>query len=199
MIDEATTPLIISGSNGKTNPSVAAYQLAQQVATQLKKNDHYIIEPISNRVHLTESGMELAFRDRSELLSCGVSRPWRTYVEQALRASLLMERDVDYVVVENEVRIVDQYTGRIFKDRSWRDGLHQAVEVKENAAVSPEKKSLARISRQRYFQRYRVLSGMTGTADGNATEFRHFLQTARGQNPKRIAPLGESNSLRSFA
>ncbi len=97
-------------------------------------------------------------------------RPWRSYVESALRAKHLMIRDANYVVREGSVEIVDEYTGRIFSDRNWRDGLHQAVEAKEGVAITEEKRTLARISRQRYFQRYDLLCGMTGTVKGHQRE-----------------------------
>jgi len=98
-------------------------------------------------------------------------RPWQQYVESALRARYMMNRDINYVVRDEKVEIVDEYTGRIFSDRSWREGLHQAVEAKENVPITEERRTIARISRQRYFQRYELLCGMTGTADGHQREF----------------------------
>jgi preprotein translocase subunit SecA len=106
-------------------------------------------------------------RPPSQLL---LRRPWRGYVESALRAEHIMKRDVHYVVREGKVLIVDEYTGRIFSEREWRDGLHQAVEAKEGVSITEEKRTLARISRQRYFQRYKMLCGMTGTASGHQRE-----------------------------
>jgi preprotein translocase subunit SecA len=99
-----------------------------------------------------------------------LARPWKNYVESALRAHHLMMRDVHYVVRDGKVEIVDESTGRIFSDRNWRDGLHQAVEAKEGVPITDEKRTLARISRQRYFQRYETVCGMTGTASGHEQE-----------------------------
>ncbi|HEY6564851.1 MAG TPA: preprotein translocase subunit SecA, partial [Pirellulaceae bacterium] len=113
-------------------------------------------------------------------------RPWQTYVENALRAEHFMRRDADYIVRDNKVLLVDQYTGRIFTDRSWQDGLHQAVEWKEGVPLTAEKHALARISRQRFYGRYRNLCGMTGTATGHEAEFRDFYRLPVVVIPERI-------------
>ena len=103
-----------------------------------------------------------------------LQRPWQQYVEQALRAEFQFRRDIHYVVEEGEVRIVDQSTGRIFTERTWQDGLHQAVEAKEGVRINAEKQPIARITKQRFFRLYHGLCGMTGTAVGSEREFKEF-------------------------
>jgi preprotein translocase subunit SecA len=131
----------------------------------------FILDPVAGEVQLTERGYAAAERVWNELGRPPIQRPWPLYIENALRAGLLLCRDVDYLVAGNRVQIVDECTGRIHADRSWQDGLHQAVEIKEGLAVTAEKHSLARISRQRFFRLYPSLCGMTGTASGGEREF----------------------------
>ena len=98
-----------------------------------------------------------------------IARPWSLYIEHALYAKHGLRRDVDYVARHDRVQIVDPYTGRIFEERTWRNGLHQAVEAKEGVTITEERRSLARISRQRFYQMYDHLCGMTGTARRSRT------------------------------
>ena len=100
-----------------------------------------------------------------------LARPWRLYVVNAIRAQHVYQRDVDYVVLEGTVQIVDQNTGRIFSDRTWQDGLHQAVEAKENVPIQPGRESTTQVTRQRYLQMYGDLAGLTGTGASVAQEF----------------------------
>lgn len=175
-IDEATTPLVLSaGSLGsKVDPSV--YRLAKSVAEQLQRDLDFHLDTSEKSVTLTERGVEsshqLLSQAESPLAHLQLLRPWRQCIDSALRAMHLMTRDINYVIRDNTVEIVDEYTGRIFSDRNWRDGLHQAVEAKEDVTITEERKTIAKISRQRYFQRYDTLCGMTGTADGHQKELR---------------------------
>jgi preprotein translocase subunit SecA len=169
-IDEATTPLVLSSGQLGTTVEETVYRNATLVAESLEMDEHFSIDESKKALSLTEAGFELAHELSQDNSNHQLLRPWRLYVESALRAKHVMIRDINYVVRDDKVEIVDEYTGRIFADRNWRDGLHQAVEAKENVPITEERKTIARISRQRYFQRYDVLCGMTGTADGHQSE-----------------------------
>jgi preprotein translocase subunit SecA len=169
LIDEARTPLIISGP---TEESTDKYYKIDRLIPRLKKETHYTIEEKTRTVALTEEGNAKV----EELL--GVKNLYDPsnielvhHVNQALRAHTLFKRDVDYVVKEGEVIIVDEFTGRLMPGRRWSDGLHQAVEAKEGVNIANENQTLATITFQNYFRLYNKLAGMTGTADTEAEEF----------------------------
>ena len=169
LIDEARTPLIISGPSDE---SVEGYAVANKIVPQLRKDEHYTIDEKGRQVIFTEAGVH-----RAEELN-GVSNLYEPVnieklhrLTQALRAATLYKRDVDYVIEKGEVVIVDEHTGRLMYGRRWSDGLHGAVEAKEGMKVQPETRTLATVSFQNYFRMYRKLSGMTGTADTEAEEF----------------------------
>ncbi len=169
LIDEARTPLIISGPSDE---DVEGYQVANGIVPKLRKDEHYTIDEKARQVIFTESGVT-----RAEHL-VGVENLYNPdnieklhRLSQSLRAHTLYKRDVDYVIEKGEVVIVDEHTGRLMYGRRWSDGLHGAVEAKENVKVQPETRTLATISFQNYFRMYRKLSGMTGTADTEAEEF----------------------------
>ncbi len=169
LIDEARTPLIISGPSDE---DVESYQKANAIVPQLRKDEHYTIDEKARSVIFTETGVH-----RAEQL-VGVNNLYETVnidklhrLTQALRSHTLYKRDVDYVIEKGEVVIVDEHTGRLMYGRRWSDGLHGAVEAKESMRVQPETRTLATISFQNYFRMYRKLSGMTGTADTEAEEF----------------------------
>lgn len=182
LIDEATMPLILS-TPADGRPAVELLQLAADAADSLLAEQHFLLDEAERSIEFTSEGWEAVHRPLQQSGLRGLQRPWSTYVEQALRARLLLRRDVDYVVVDDQVRIVDQHTGRIHPERSWRDGLQQAVELCEGVQVTCEKSSSCRISRQRYFQFYEQLCGMTGTAAGNEQEFREFYRLAVKEIP----------------
>ena len=174
LIDEARTPLIISGpSEESTDP----YYVMDRVIPRLKTEEHYTIDEKMRTVALTEDGVT-----RVEQL-LGVENLYDPHniellhhVNQGLRAHVLFKRDVDYVVKEGEVIIVDEFTGRLMPGRRWTDGLHQAVEAKENVKIENENQTLATITFQNYFRMYKKLSGMTGTADTEAVEFKEIYK-----------------------
>jgi preprotein translocase subunit SecA len=172
LIDEATTPLILSEGPAELAADEGVYRAALEVAGQLTAGVDYAIDHATMQVRLSAEGTSrvVARLPESASLLEALARPWTEYVEQALRANLL-QNDVDYVVDKRRVVLVDQSTGRLFPDRSWRDGLHQAVEVKEGLAVTAENRPVVRIARQQYFRLYQGLCGMTGTATGSETEF----------------------------
>jgi preprotein translocase subunit SecA len=178
LIDEARVPLIISSavSRPEEDSEVSVFELARRAAASLTPHRDFRIDEAHQTVHLTERGLDRADAAMPQSRDAALMRPWPIYVQQALQARLLLRQDADYVVRDGRIQIVDQPTGRIFADRSWRDGLHQAVEVKEGLAVTGEAASLARISRQRYFRLYQRLSGMTGTAMPSRHEFQQVYR-----------------------
>jgi len=169
LIDEARTPLIISGP---AEESTDKYLLADKVIPLLKKNVHYTVEEKHKNVMLTEAGIEECEKALGlENLYADFNTEWVHHISQALRAHVIFHKDVDYVVQDNEVKIVDEFTGRIMEGRRWSDGLHQAVEAKERVKIARENQTLATITFQNLFRMYNKLSGMTGTADTEAQEF----------------------------
>ncbi len=172
LIDEARTPLIISGASEE---STDTYYVVDRVIPRLKAEEHYTIDEKMRTVALTEDGVtrveqllgvENLYDPRNILLL--------HHANQGLRAHTLFKRDVDYVVKDGEVIIVDEFTGRLMPGRRWSDGLHQAVEAKENVKIESENQTLATITFQNYFRMYKKLSGMTGTADTEAVEFKEI-------------------------
>ncbi len=169
LIDEARTPLIISGP---TEDSTELYGKVDQVIYGLVPEQDYQIDEKARSVMLTDAGIEkLQLRLKINNLYAPEELETLHHVEQALRAHTLYKRDRDYVVKEGEVLIVDEFTGRIMPGRRWSDGLHQAIEAKEGVTVENENQTLATISFQNYFRMYSKLAGMTGTADTEAEEF----------------------------
>ena len=174
LIDEATTPLILSGTNGATLPDPKVYSLAMQVADSLSDPKDYKVDWTKKSVELTEAGWEDIHEQLPINIQQKLKRPWSQCIDQALRAKLMFRRDVDYVVLNDKVVIVDQNTGRLHEERKWRNGLHQAVEMRESVTLTEEREIEARITRQRYFAFYEKVSGMTGTANGNEAELLEF-------------------------
>lgn len=158
------------------SPSSTLYLSALQLADQLERGRDYLFDARSRRIHLTNEGLGRTKEAAQANSMVGAQHPWTLYVENALRAKLLFQRDVDYVIQDQQVMLVDQRTGRIFADRSWRDGLRQAVEAKEGVPITAENQSMARISRQRFLQLYKGMCGLTGTAKGVAREYRQVYQ-----------------------
>ena len=172
LIDEARTPLIISGGE---LTSANLYIDADKFAKSLKNEEDYLYDEKTKGVTLTDLGNEKAEKyfhlnnlydmQNNELVH---------YINQALRANYSMKKDFDYVVQDGEVLIVDPFTGRIMKGRQWSDGLHQAVEAKEGVKINQENKTVATITFQNLFRMYKKLSGMTGTAKTEEEEFRNI-------------------------
>jgi preprotein translocase subunit SecA len=168
LIDEARTPLIISGPSEKGSDW---YVLANRAVLTLNKDD-YEIDEKARTVHPTESGNDKIERYLSlENLYAPENILALHHITQALRANTLFKKDVDYVVVDDEVLIVDEFTGRILSGRRYSDGLHQALEAKEGVKVERENQTLATVTLQNYFRMYKKLAGMTGTAQTEAAEF----------------------------
>jgi len=169
LIDEARTPLIISGP---AEESTDLYHRLDRVATQLKRGDMFEVDEKAHAVSLTEEGIQRC----EELLGVGnlyeeSNMRLVHHIHQALRAHQLYRLDKDYVIKDGEVIIVDEFTGRLMPGRRWSDGLHQAVEAKEGLDIRQENQTLASVTFQNYFRMYEKLCGMTGTASTEAHEF----------------------------
>ena len=172
LIDEARTPLIISGGEMK---SANLYIDADRFAKSLKEDKDFIYDEKTKSVNLTDEGSEKAEKtfhvsNLYEIENGGLLH----YINQALRANYSMKKDFDYVVQDDEVVIVDPFTGRLMKGRAYSDGLHQAIEAKEGVTINQETKTLATITFQNLFRMYKKLSGMTGTAKTEEEEFRNI-------------------------
>ena len=169
LIDEARTPLIISGP---AEQSTDLYHQVDRIIPQLKKEEDYTVEEKTKTVTLTEEGNAhveqlLGLENLYDLRHLNMVH----HVIKALQAHVLYRRDVEYVVKDGEVIIVDEFTGRLMPGRRWSDGLHQAVEAKEGVKIANENQTLASVTFQNYFRMYNKLGGMTGTADTEAPEF----------------------------
>jgi len=190
LIDEAMTPLVIGGKNSGEGGVDDVYHAAQKVSQLLEDEADYKVDGAYRTVRLTEVGVERLRSVGVEVPWASLKRPWERYVENALRAELFMKRDTHYIVNEDKVVIVDQFTGRTRPDSTWREGLHQAVEAKEKVEVNPENETLASVSRQSFYLRYAKLCGMTGTAMESANEFAtvyHLPVQAIARNKPLIA------------
>jgi preprotein translocase SecA subunit len=170
LVDEARTPLIISGP---AEESTEKYYLINRVIPRLQRESDYTIDEKLRTATLTEEGIAkveriLGVKNLYDPAEIGTLH----HVNQALRAHVLFKRDVDYVIKDGEVIIVDEFTGRLMPGRRWSDGLHQAVEAKEGVRIREENQTLATITIQNYFRMYKKLAGMTGTADTEAVEFK---------------------------
>ena len=174
LIDEARTPLIISGPSEE---STDKYYRINQVIPRLRKDTDYAIEEKTRTVVLTEEGIA---RVEKYLKVQNLYEPKNIellhHVNQALKAHTIFKRDVDYVVKDDQVIIVDEFTGRIMPGRRYSDGLHQALEAKEHVKIERENQTLASVTFQNYFRMYEKLAGMTGTADTEAEEFKKIYK-----------------------
>lgn len=176
LLDDACSPLLISQSSERPAPDAAAHEAARHLCDALVSGQDFTFDRLTGGIRLTEAGLARIWADAESLPLRVVVRPWQSYVEQALRAKHHFRRDVNYIVRDGKVVIVDESTGRIFEERSWRDGLHQAVEAREGLAINAEKESLATVTRQRFYRIYEKLCGMTGTAIGSEAEFQQIYR-----------------------
>lgn len=188
LIDEARTPLIISGPAEDSSELYTKINTLIPLLVKQDKEDseeyrgdgHYTVDEKSKQAHLTETGQEFVeellqkngLMEEGDTLYSPANISLLHHVNAALRAHVLFERDVDYIVKDDEVIIVDEHTGRTMPGRRWSEGLHQAVEAKEGAKIQNENQTLASITFQNFFRLYEKLSGMTGTADTEAFEFK---------------------------
>jgi preprotein translocase subunit SecA len=191
LIDEARTPLIISGASEE---STDTYYVVDRVIPRLKAEEHYTIDEKLKTAALSEEGVTRA----EQLL--GVENLYDPrnillihHMSQALKAHTLFKRDVDYVVKDGQVIIVDEFTGRLMPGRRWSDGLHQAIEAKENVKIESENQTLATITFQNYFRMYKKLGGMTGTADTESVEFKEIYNLEVSVVPTNQPMIREDN------
>ena len=202
MIDEAMTPLVISLPS-KDFEDPTPYLIAQKIVSGYTEGVEYTIEFPSKKIEVTDEANQLAHDEIARKRNLNLSRPWRIYITNAIRASRTFQRNIDYVVVDDEVQIVDQNTGRIMADRTWQDGLHQAVEAKENLPIQPGRESTTQITRQRYLQMYDQLAGLTGTAASVTKEFESVYKCpvvevpTNKKNQRKILPTRFFASLES--
>ncbi len=167
LIDEARTPLIISGAGDSIDKK---YIKANEISKYLSKAIHYEVDEKARNIILTDEGIIQCENLLSNTSLYDPKDPWASYIFNAIKAKELFTKDVHYIVKDEEIIIVDEFTGRIMVGRRWSDGLHQAIEAKENVAIQNESQTLASITYQNFFLLYPKLSGMTGTANTEASE-----------------------------
>ena len=167
LIDEARTPLIISG---QVERPTEKYLQAADIARGLNKETHYEVDERPRNVLLNEEGYAEAERLLGVTDLFDEADPWAHYIFNAIKAKELFIRDVNYIIINDEVTIVDEFTGRVLSGRRWSDGLHQAVEAKEKVKIQNETQTLATITYQNFFLLYPKLGGMTGTAKTEEVE-----------------------------
>jgi preprotein translocase subunit SecA len=192
LVDEARTPLIISGPSEE---STDKYYRINQIIPSLKKDRDYTLEEKTRTVALTEEGVArveglLKVKNLYEPRNIEILH----HVNQALKAHTLFKLDVDYVVKNNEVIIVDEFTGRLMPGRRYSDGLHQALEAKEHVKIERENQTLATVTFQNYFRMYKKLAGMTGTADTEAAEFREIYKLDVLVTPTNMPMIREDHA-----
>ena len=170
LIDEARTPLIISGP---ADISTDLYKNVNRIISKFKNDEHYVVDEKARQVALTDEGVALGEKLLEvDNLYDPTSIEKLHHLNQALKAHIIFKNDVDYIVRDNQVIIVDEFTGRTMEGRRYSDGLHQALEAKEKVKIEQENQTLASITFQNYFRMYKKLAGMTGTADTEAPEFK---------------------------
>ena len=185
LLDDAGSPLLLSSSSQGEAPDAEIHLQAKAVAENLVGDVDYSVSA-NGAISLTAAGFDSVYQHDKWAVHDQLVRPWHEYVVLALRANKLFQRDVHYVVRDGEVQIVDASTGRIFEDRTWSEGLHQAILAAEGLEIIPETAALAKITRQRFFRYYQTLGGMTGTATGCEQEFRSVYGLPVGVVPLRI-------------
>ncbi|MEM9942455.1 MAG: hypothetical protein AAF939_12890 [Planctomycetota bacterium] len=189
LVDESTTPLILSGgadSGTASDQFAIPYLRARVIADSLNTPEEYTVNKIERKIELTERGAEEIHIRLAELGRLELAFPWSSYVENALFAEHFLDRGEHYIVEDDAVKLVDQMTGRIFADRNLKNGLHQAVEAKEEVTINLPQSTLARITRQRFFQQYDCVCGMTGTVMGIERELKHFYSVSSQVIPTHL-------------
>lgn len=166
LLDDAISPLVLSRPNdSRSAPDSEIHLAARDIAIQLKRDHHYLVARDS-LITLTDPGYQSVYERREWAIHPELVRPWHEYVLLALRAIFQFQCDIDYVINNEQVHVVDKSTGRIFESRTWSDGLHQAIEAKENLSIRCETVPMASMTRQRFYRLYPFVAGVTGTAHG---------------------------------
>jgi preprotein translocase subunit SecA len=191
LIDEARTPLIISGSNNKVNNTYAKINNIIKIFLNKNDNDSFSIEEKQKSVSLTEKGQSIIeeilldknlIKSYEDIYSTNNIQLF-SHIDSALKAHLIYKKDIDYVIENNEIVIIDEFTGRKMSGRRWSEGLHQAIEAKENVSIKQENQTYASITFQNYFRMFNKICGMTGTADTEAEEFQQIYNLEVVQIP----------------
>lgn len=193
LIDEAASPLIVSPRTDQPHPFPEPYILAADAVADLTA----VVDYDPQRQTLKSQRAAAAATEAHQIVDARripLLRPWSQYIRQALVAKDLLSENVDYLVDDSAILFVDQLTGRVYPERSWRDGLHQALQARHRVLITTEANTVAKITRQRFFQNYQLVSGMTGTARSAAVEFRKTYGL-----PVREIPLRRPSIRREFA
>ncbi|WDQ16370.1 preprotein translocase subunit SecA [Rhodopirellula sp. P2] len=199
LIDDALSPLLLSGTRPGEAEDAAVHRHARAVAESLREGADF--RTTGQLIELTDQGLDLAYQSLEDWSDASLRRPWHEYVELSLQAKHLLRREMDYVIDEQSVRIVDQSTGRIYEDRTWSGGLQQAIEAKEELPIQRESEALAKITRQRFYRSYDYLAGVTGTAGDCREELKSVyglqVQTVQPRLPSRrvVHPTHVTNTL----
>ncbi|MFG0268124.1 MAG: preprotein translocase subunit SecA [Rhodopirellula sp. JB055] len=199
LIDDALSPLLLSGTRPGEAEDAAVHRQAGEVAEALREGTDF--QTNGQLVELSDAGLERAYRVLEDWSDSPLRRPWHEYVELALQAKHLLHREIDYVIDDQCVRIVDQSTGRIYEDRTWSGGLQQAIEAKEELPIQRESEALAKMTRQRFYRSYDYLAGVTGTAGDCREELRSVygldVQTVDPRLPSRrvVHPTHVTNTI----
>lgn len=200
LVDEARTPLIISGAESSEESERGTCQVALDLASEMFEGRHYSIERHEHTIKLLDPGLDYLERAASKLSGVWSRRHWREQlVKQALSAQNLYLDGKQYLIREGKIQIIDEYTGRVMPDRSWEHGLHQMIEVKEGCEMTQRTEPLARISYQRFFRRYLWLAGMTGTAHEVAGELWSVYRLATKHVPTNRPSKRKYWPTRTFA
>jgi len=169
LIDEAQTPIILAEANN--TESVEKYIFASEIIKYLEVDKHYQIDEKNKNITITDLGSKQVEKITQTKNLFDVDNPWIPFIKNALRAETLFFNDINYIIQNNQIIIVDEFTGRIMPDRTWGEGLHQAIEAKENVPIHPQAETVASITYQNFFLMYPKLSGMTGTGKTSEIEF----------------------------
>ena len=172
LIDNAVSPVVLEFDSSERAPDADAHLTAKALAEILKQDVDFVVETTTGRVALTEAGVERSHADDVAIPMLQLVRPWTEYVQQALQARLLFRRGIHYVIQNDEVRVVDGTTGRIFEDRTSQYGLRQAIEASQDLPITAEKHAVAQMTRQRFFRLYENLSGVAEATVGCERELR---------------------------
>ena len=186
LIDDATSPLLITSAADRPAPDASLHLAAHSIAAWLGEGKHFVMDRSTGMIGLSDEGFHAVYMEDELATSDLLARPWHDYVIAALKAKHLLHAQRNYVVEEGKVQIVEQSTGRIFKDRTWSDGLHQAVQAKEKLHITAETESQGRITRQAFFQFYQHVCGMTGTASSCRRELKSIYALDVTSIPTRL-------------
>ncbi|MEM9644518.1 MAG: preprotein translocase subunit SecA [Planctomycetota bacterium] len=196
LLDDAMSPLILSGGSADLAQDADLHHWAKQRAIDMVVETDFQVDTAQYQIRWNDEGLRECYQKNWPQDDLRLRRPWHDYVLNALKARHLFQRQRDYVVSTNSIRLVDRTTGRVFADRTWSDGVHQAIQAKEDLPITDETTSASTTTRQAYYCRYRWMGGMTGTADGCRRELRDVysmsVQPIRLRTPSRRCILTDA-------